>query len=1394
MVINNLFPERVGSYPRFEPNQVLTNNDLNRVTDYLEQQDRLTRVCLLGAGIVCGLQPRWDQTKQALIISPGTGLTSEGYLIQLDESILTQSRPAEIPKTWLGYLEINAGDQTFAALELLEADGDTELTDGTAAASRTPSASPLNWSGISGKIMLLVLESRSVANELCLNDCDGKGKEQNFILHKYLMEQSIADDILEYCYNPRDANNVPAYPGKTAADLFYDKFTLQPLYLERFGYGNTFPHTSANTTEVFGRINNIQNYQDFIDCYEDAIVPALDRIDAALKSAHLVFSPVFTDMTIATSERLFLPAAIRNRQKSSTFSRFEIQYLYSFLSDLVDAYQEFIETAIDLVADCLPNPRLFPRHLWLGKLGETEAGNPYPVSVYRTPYTQPPVYNGNANRLQEARTLFARLRVMTQSYDPPIAVPNDGKLVRITPGRGVRAPLSERAIPFYYDPGAHLPQYWNPRLSRLRQTNRQYGYYSWQAGSAANLPFNLPLTYRWNGGDFFRIEGHVGMEYSAAVSLINNWRQHYNLPFDLVAVKLGTEFNGNLQWECHLKELEAQYAKLRTDLVCELKEDVFMDLKMQLPLDIKAFQYESFKTELDSVYDRHPTLLPCYKDLISLPFEKLVTVYNDYLDEVKKRHLFSKFALAHPGLEHGGGVPAGGTFVLVYVDPSEVPTELNEGLRQLGLNNLTLEEFRTSELVVADFFLPYSCCSHCPPIAFVAPRPRPIVQVTPTDFCQGDTTSYELDVQAYPAGGLLTGSGLTRVDGKYRFTPANAVVNSDDQVELTYYLDGGTATFLLNVQKPSNPSFTVVPASLCKQTGQFAVLTPVEPGGTFAAFDANNAEIAGAIILQSGQYRFDPTKVSLNNQASATVRIRYSHNGLCAVSHDENVTVFAPPSAAFTLPVSQICIDAQPLPLTPPVTAGRSYNVREKGKARLYPDAIDTKTSSFLPSFFKRLLVGNGPVELEIISTVNNGPCTDTAVQPLLLLPVPTASFTLELPTPTNNPDEFIVRFSNVQPPDGTYTWTVDPEPVNGVEEDNRGFFATFRYDQFKAGNSLINVSLAVERAGCTDTSSGEILVGIPPALIRLQVMGRQQGQTNPVTLIDELRSDVDSTLLLGNLLEIGITDIFVQAIADQRTRSVVFSGNNPAGPLPEHIDNILTGLPSNRRALWINMKPEVGLYTVTATPFDAIDGNGLSGLSLSARFQIIDLVVDGPVNKTAAKSGSAGSAKPAAKAQDKPAATPKPAAPEAVAPLLNRRLAHWKKALKEMGDADAKLEKTPAYRQAVMLLMSDTSIPAKLDAAFSSVAEQVVKSLGKTGGKAQPVLNLLIAFYLDHQVAANPEKVTDKAGKILNELVKSMKKAGLKPEESAGAWQADELETALPVKSIGIFQKILSA
>ena len=43
-------------YQAFRENQLLTHQQLNDVIEFFEDQDRLTRTCLLGVGIVCGLR------------------------------------------------------------------------------------------------------------------------------------------------------------------------------------------------------------------------------------------------------------------------------------------------------------------------------------------------------------------------------------------------------------------------------------------------------------------------------------------------------------------------------------------------------------------------------------------------------------------------------------------------------------------------------------------------------------------------------------------------------------------------------------------------------------------------------------------------------------------------------------------------------------------------------------------------------------------------------------------------------------------------------------------------------------------------------------------------------------------------------------------------------------------------------------------------------------------------------------------------------------------------------------------------------------------------------------------------------------------------------------------
>src|SRR3954465_4727802 len=73
-------------YPVFEADQVLTNKHLNNMFNYIEQQDRLTRIKLIGSGIVCGLEVSF-QENDSISISTGCGLTSQGYLIAFCDTV-----------------------------------------------------------------------------------------------------------------------------------------------------------------------------------------------------------------------------------------------------------------------------------------------------------------------------------------------------------------------------------------------------------------------------------------------------------------------------------------------------------------------------------------------------------------------------------------------------------------------------------------------------------------------------------------------------------------------------------------------------------------------------------------------------------------------------------------------------------------------------------------------------------------------------------------------------------------------------------------------------------------------------------------------------------------------------------------------------------------------------------------------------------------------------------------------------------------------------------------------------------------------------------------------------------------------------------------------------------
>ena len=90
----------IKDYPIFEADQVLSQTHLNKLIGYLEEQDRMSRIALLGMGIVCGLDViRPNAT--TVHISCGTAITSLGFLIPFDNSKYTHYKETNISEHFL---------------------------------------------------------------------------------------------------------------------------------------------------------------------------------------------------------------------------------------------------------------------------------------------------------------------------------------------------------------------------------------------------------------------------------------------------------------------------------------------------------------------------------------------------------------------------------------------------------------------------------------------------------------------------------------------------------------------------------------------------------------------------------------------------------------------------------------------------------------------------------------------------------------------------------------------------------------------------------------------------------------------------------------------------------------------------------------------------------------------------------------------------------------------------------------------------------------------------------------------------------------------------------------------------------------------------------------------
>ncbi|MGZ8158745.1 MAG: hypothetical protein ACXWT4_08040 [Methylobacter sp.] len=509
------------NYPVFEANQVLTNTHLNQIFKYLDEQQRLTRANLIGIGIVCGLEIALDVSLTAIHLSKGCGITSEGYLIvEPDDVDLVAYRTYELPIDLLphenGYEDFkdSVTKQPYSLWELFPAgEPNTSLL-----------ANPPGF--LDNKAVVLFLELKKSALRNCSpNNCDDKGSAVTATVRRLLIQRDDLDSMI------KAVKNFP--PELTHADLelaLSAQLNLPDLRLPRYDVPNSQPVTS---NDVLAAFLNIFSAGNLVDATGDALMRAYEAFEPILKPAYagnpfLGFTAQFgflNGIPISNSQVLFLP------------------YYYDLFDDLIRAYDEFRWKGVELLCACCPSEILFPRYLMLGLLfPESEAD----ALIYRHHFIASAAVSNCEQRTREVVLLFQRMVEMINRFtNIPLPVLNNTATdpqIRMTPSKLGGMPLSDKAIPYYYEQTGSPPLYqlWNPEKNRRHKANQNPGYRADEYLPVAPVFITEPLAYDLEPYNFLRIEGHLGKKFSLVLQRLQFLKSRYRLPIEFIALPTGS--------------------------------------------------------------------------------------------------------------------------------------------------------------------------------------------------------------------------------------------------------------------------------------------------------------------------------------------------------------------------------------------------------------------------------------------------------------------------------------------------------------------------------------------------------------------------------------------------------------------------------------------------------------------------------------------------------------------------------------------------------------------------------------------------------------------------------------------------------------------------------------
>lgn len=486
------------SYPKFEPNQVLTAEQLNHLSDFLRNSDLRTRANVIGIGPVCGLEVIFASgAAPSLTITSGIGITSEGYLIEVDDYTATRylsyQDPLFYPPFWPGAGQVQ--------LLELRSTADTETGDGS---------KPLTAEFLKTKAVLLYLECKDIDLETCTGeDCDERGIRVELCVKRLLIEQSELQKIIAGAYGL--AQNIDL-------DQFFNaRFDLPELRIGR----------EAGLLKLGDSVA----FSDLVQLYTKMLSkPVLNALGVAYQKSYEAYARYLSD---EFSVNPFNSSSLRDRfiKRVSDHAQ-HIQYVYDYFKDLVMAYEEFKAAAFGLRAECCPDDRLFAKHLMLGPAAGPAECRP---SVYRRNFIPATLYGDHEQRLEKVRMLFQRMKLLVDYFEVP---PYQKGQIKITPSREKGTPLSLRSIPYYYAPQKGIHDYWNDELRRRCKTDHMLSYHAGQ-WAPATLPHVVnPIAFNCDPFPFLRIEGHIGGAFADSAVALEEFINEFNLPFKFIGLSL----------------------------------------------------------------------------------------------------------------------------------------------------------------------------------------------------------------------------------------------------------------------------------------------------------------------------------------------------------------------------------------------------------------------------------------------------------------------------------------------------------------------------------------------------------------------------------------------------------------------------------------------------------------------------------------------------------------------------------------------------------------------------------------------------------------------------------------------------------------------------------------